>query len=179
MFKKLVYKIRKPCLLIVQREKNRLFFKALNLIAKNKKFKVFSPRKKGLRFYIENSRKTILVVEDGNKPRSLERKMAEFLKSSDVLIKPLHIKQIKTRATVIEYGLEQEADLSASDLSIKNGFTNLKLNYQGNSVPLWLTGEWKEKEIEKIISTVLVSLQLDVNLVDASQALKNLEKQKK
>ncbi len=167
-----------------------MFLRALSLLLENKPFVVFPPQKKKLEFYIKNSSQTIFVPgnqeklsssgqelsSSGQELSSSEQKVAKLLTTSDMLIKPVSTKQIKTKAAVAEYGVEQEANLCASDLSTKNGFTNLKLNYQGNSVPLWLTGNWSRREIEKIMGAVLVSLELDVNLVSASQALKNLEK---
>lgn len=176
MFKRLIYKIKKPYLLIAERDKNKLFFKTLKLVLKGKQFVVFPLDKKGLEFYIKNSKKTVFIPKNQEKLEPLEQKLAKLLTNSDVLIKACKTKKIKTKAIVVEYGFEREADLSVSDLSTRNGFTNLKLNYQGNTVPLWLGGKWSKKELKKVIKAILVCLQLEVNLVDASQTLKNLEK---
>ncbi len=178
MFEKLIYKIKKPYLFVAE-EKSKLALKAAQLLFKDKNVFVLGVGRKNKTFYVKNSKKTVFLLTE-EKFTPSQKEILKMLETSDTVIKPLSLKtKIETKARILEYGFEKHADLSASDLSQKEGFTNLKLNHKGNTIPLWLPGKWNKKETKVILGVILASLDFNFNLVKTSQALKGFEKQKK
>lgn len=74
---------------------------------------------------------------------------------------------------VLTFGLGEEADFTASDIKI-NGGTNFKINYGGNIVPVWLEERADKEQIRSILAAASVGTVLGLNLVEISQALKDL-----
>jgi len=177
MFKKIIYKIRKPYLFIPALHRHEFITKALRLLLKDKKARIVAPGRKRLSFYIKNSRKTILTIGDGQKKPS--KNILQGLRTGDVIVKPFQFKKIKAKAKTITYGWENEADLAATDFTKKDKATVLKLNYQGNSVPLRLKEPWSREEVGDLLGAALASLQAELNLVEVSQMLEKFEKRKK
>jgi UDP-N-acetylmuramyl pentapeptide synthase len=76
---------------------------------------------------------------------------------------------------VLSFGFEGKSDFYASDIKV-NGGINFKINYKGNSVPIWLEkSKWEEKIIEAL-AVVAVATVFGLNLVEISEALKTPDK---
>lgn len=76
---------------------------------------------------------------------------------------------------VLSFGFEGRSDFYASDIKI-NGGINFKINYKGNSVPIWLEkSKWEEKIIEAL-AVVAIATVFGLNLVEISEALKTPDK---
>jgi len=76
-------------------------------------------------------------------------------------------------AKFLTFGLQEGANFQATDLR-QNGGTNFKINYQGKIVPVWLVGSPTREEIYIVLAAAAVGVLLGLNLVEISQALKNL-----
>jgi len=76
----------------------------------------------------------------------------------------------KTKASIFTFGFQEGADFRATDVKL-NGGTNFKINYKGNSVPVWLEKPANDEEIYSALSAVVVGVIFNQNLVKISQAL--------
>ena len=74
------------------------------------------------------------------------------------------------RSNMLTFGLSNKADFRASD--IKDGM-NFKINYKGSFVPVWLKGVKGKEYVYAALSAICVGSIFGINLVDASQRLKN------
>lgn len=81
----------------------------------------------------------------------------------------------KTSAKILTFGFQEGADFQASDVK-QNDRTNLKINHQGNIVPIWLGGTFSQREIYSVLATVAVGTIFGLNLVEISQALTSVTK---
>lgn len=87
----------------------------------------------------------------------------------------------KSRSPVLTFGLYEPsittggADFQASDVHVlvltEESGTNFKLNYKGNIVPVWLKNLFGKEQIYSALCALALSTILDINLVQASQAL--------
>ncbi|EKD43902.1 MAG: hypothetical protein ACD_72C00078G0001, partial [uncultured bacterium] len=87
-----------------------------------------------------------------------------------------------TKAEVATYGFKEGADFHATDINIisdeKTNWPtglNFKLNFHGNTVPVFLPGAIAQHLIPSALSAFVVGHILGVNLIEASQALSKLE----
>lgn len=80
-----------------------------------------------------------------------------------------------SKAPVFTFGFQEAADFQASDININQRGTNFKINYQGNIVPVWLKNLFGKEQIYSALAGVCAGLALDINLVEASQALKRYQ----
>jgi hypothetical protein len=71
----------------------------------------------------------------------------------------------------LTFGFDEKADFYASDVKI-NGGTNFKINYKGNSVPIWLEQSRGEEQIPGVLATAAAATIFGLNLVEVSEALK-------
>jgi UDP-N-acetylmuramoyl-tripeptide--D-alanyl-D-alanine ligase len=85
----------------------------------------------------------------------------------------------KTKAKVITYGFNNDADVKISDYSLimnkdlcKIGMT-LRLEYQGSYVPLKLTGIFGQPQVYALAAGTAVGLALGLHLVAIAQSLEN------
>jgi len=76
--------------------------------------------------------------------------------------------------------LKIRAELQVSDIKMNGQGINFKVSYRGSIVPFWLitepgiTAEKAKLKIQDALALVAVGLAIDLNLVEISQALKNL-----
>ncbi len=70
------------------------------------------------------------------------------------------------------FGFQEKADFRVSDINL-NGGTNFKINFKGNIVPVWLEGVFGKEQIYSALAAVCLGTIFELNLVEASQALKN------
>lgn len=137
-----------------------------------------------LGFFVQNSKKPILVVNQTDEVSSKEiKKLSKNLLAKGSLLLNFDNQEIrglddKGLSSVITFGLLKDADLSVSDFLINEDeqFTNFKIDYDGNIVPVWLNGTLKKNEIYSILAAICCGLELDLNLVEISQSLKNFQK---
>lgn len=89
----------------------------------------------------------------------------------------------KSRAKVISYGLEPGADLRALELrysfetdSLANTLSglNFKLAHKGRAVPVYVPNVLSEAMVYAALAGAAVGLALDINLLEISQALRDL-----
>lgn len=107
------------------------------------------------------------------------KKLEKFLPSKAVLILNYddeELKEMREDAELKKYtfGFREEADFYASDIKI-NGGLNFKINYKGNTVPVWLESSFNKEHIYAALAASAVGEVLDLNLVEISQALKDYQ----
>jgi len=72
----------------------------------------------------------------------------------------------------LTFGFSESADFMASDVKT-NGGINFKINYRGNIVPVWLEKNGGKEIIYIALVAAAIGTNLDMNLVEISQTLKN------
>lgn len=75
-------------------------------------------------------------------------------------------------SNIINFGFHPAADFRASDVNT-NHVINFKANYKGSIVPVWLEGVAEEGKIYSALSAMAVGKIFDLNLIHATQAIKN------
>ncbi len=87
-----------------------------------------------------------------------------------------------TKAEVVTFGFKTGADLQATDINIilneKTAWPsglNFKLNYEGNIVPVFLSGAVATHLIPSALSAIAVGHILGINVVESANALRALE----
>lgn len=75
----------------------------------------------------------------------------------------------------LQYGLEQGAEVRASDIKISEKGTSFKLNHEGNTVPVWLKNLIGKRQIYSALITCSLGVEMGLNLVDITQSLKLYE----
>ncbi len=148
---------------------------------------ILNPKINGLTFFFKNSKKLILIVENTDEIKETT-KLIKMLPVETYLVlnyDEAEIRNLKkeTVSNVMTFGFWEGADLQATDIQIKEGLINFKLNYHGGFVPIWIklpTETKTEQEIEamgkEIVYPVLASASagiiIGLNLVEISQGLK-------
>ena len=113
-------------------------------------------------------RKVLICSYNLQKQLSLGRKKYLILNYDDD-----NIRKIKEydKAKIITFGFRADADFRASDVKI-NGGVNFKINYQGNTVPVWLEKPFGQEHIQAALAAAAVGEVLGLNLIDVSEALR-------
>lgn len=75
---------------------------------------------------------------------------------------------------ITNFGFQAGSDFQASDIKLNHG-TNFKLNYQGNTVPIWLDYLFGKEQIYSSLAAISVATIFNLNLVEISQALKSYQ----
>ena len=74
----------------------------------------------------------------------------------------------------IDFGFNDEADFKVSDANITNDAINFKLNFKGNSVPIWLKNDSHTNnadEIYNFLSIICAGNLLGLNIIEISESL--------
>ncbi len=71
----------------------------------------------------------------------------------------------------VGFGFSEEADFKVSDVNELEDSTNLKINYKGNTVPVWLKKLSGKDEIYIFLSAISVGILLGLNIVEISDSL--------
>lgn len=198
-FKKFIFLIERNPVVIVIGEDGLLLRKFASLAIKGKEgiliFGVdFKDCRKlnDLKLFLKKSKKPILsiapIVGDAGQENSEEKpilmdRISSFAKSMPaygyVLASFDHgmLRKIKgeSSARIISYGLQQGADLLASDINMGRTETNFKANYQGYTVPFWIKNISKKDEIYLILAVIGIGIAQGFNLVEISQFLKSFD----
>jgi hypothetical protein len=78
----------------------------------------------------------------------------------------------KTKETLI-FGIERKkADVYITDISVKEGGTNFKVNNNFNIIPFWVKKELKKKEVYSILPGLCIAKIMDLNLAEISHKVK-------
>ncbi|MEF8847420.1 MAG: Mur ligase family protein [Candidatus Paceibacterota bacterium] len=75
----------------------------------------------------------------------------------------------------LQYGLDEGAEVRASDIKVSEKGTSFKLNYEGNTVPVWLKNLVGKRQIYSALATCSLGVEMGLNLVDINQSLKVYE----
>jgi UDP-N-acetylmuramoyl-tripeptide--D-alanyl-D-alanine ligase len=86
------------------------------------------------------------------------------------------VREIKnsTNLKILTFGFQSGSDFRASDIKLNHG-TNFKLNYQGNTVPIWLDYLFGKEQIYSALAAISIATIFDLNLVEISQVLKSYQ----
>ncbi|MCX6761051.1 MAG: hypothetical protein NTZ84_03060 [Candidatus Nealsonbacteria bacterium] len=134
-----------------------------------------------VKFFLEKSSFPVLVLNQiGDISFEKIKTFAEAMSGQGFLIVNSNeeiIKQIKevSPVPVLSFGLEEKSDFYASDIKI-NGGINFKINYKGNSVPIWLEKSKWEEQTTGALAVVAIATVFGLNLVEISEALKTPDK---
>jgi len=79
-----------------------------------------------------------------------------------------------TKLKILTFGLQDRAKLKANNFKI-NGGTNFKINYKGNTIPIWLEKTFGKEQIYSALASCCVGIIFGLNLVEISEALKNYQ----
>lgn len=112
---------------------------------------------------------------------SLEEKafnLVDFLIKGTVVtdidsLKYLKDKESFDKINVVSVGFDDRATVWVSDINIGEE-TNFKINYEGNTVPVWIQKKLNKEEIQEIVLAVGTGLALEMNLVEISQNLSSI-----
>jgi hypothetical protein len=78
----------------------------------------------------------------------------------------------KTKET-LTFGIDRKrADMYITDISVKDGNTNFKVNNKLNIVPFWVKKELKKREIYSILPGLCVAKIMNLNLAEISYKVK-------
>jgi len=80
-----------------------------------------------------------------------------------------------SKAQILTYGFEENANLKTSDININKSETNFKINYEGSIVPFWLAKKMDKEEISNIMAVLLYGIVKKINLVEISQSLRDFK----
>jgi len=143
-----------------------------------------------LKFLIKNSSLPILVVTQvgdipfdkdffaGEREKTLAiRTLAKTMPAQGFLILNFDdetVREIKADAIAhsLTFGFQEGADFQATDIKLNSG-TNFKINYKGNTVPVWLEKLFGKEQVYSALGATALGIIFDLNLVEISQALKD------
>lgn len=195
---KLLFLIKKPRLIIVSENnrpprsraviqilKTRFRVKEVETvnwesILRNQILILASSQAPELGFFIQNSKKTILLLIDSQKTISSQtHKVLKKMRRQDIVVLNLgkeRVREVKRKYRVpfFTFGFKEKTDLKISDFQRNTEATNFKINLGGNVVPIWLMQRLERKDVINILSAISVSLQLGFNLIKISQILSSV-----
>lgn len=146
----------------------------------------------GLKFFLKRSKNPVLVAthlgeippdkyffSGRRKDTFCMRKLAEVLPARGFCILNLDDRATKeiegeTAAKVLTFGFQRKSDIAATDLNVTSEGINFKLNYEGYTVPFWLSNVSSKSSIYNALSSAGVATALGVNLVEVSQILRDI-----
>ncbi len=144
---------------------------------------------KECKFFVNNSSLSILIVtqiEDilsnmdfsaGGKEKTIEiEKLAKIIPVSGYLVLNFDDQALgeikdKTILKKLTFGFQEGGDFRATDFIEAEEGINFKINYKGNTVPIWLEKLFGEEQIYAALAAAAVGTILGLNLVEISQAL--------
>ncbi len=66
----------------------------------------------------------------------------------------------------VSFGFSEKADFKASDVNELEDSTNFKINYNGNTVPVWLKKLSGKSEIYNFLSAICIGSLLGLNIIE-------------
>jgi len=137
----------------------------------------------GIDYHIRNSEKVAIIISDLNDVgEEEETKIFNYLKNLSEKIsivfdfdnEKIKKRRFFWRENAFTVGFNEGADFKASDIKT-NGGTNFKINNKGKVVPVWLEKKAGKEEIFFSLFSTAVGSIFGLNLIEISQALKDLE----
>ena len=129
---------------------------------------------------VEHLVKEKRVLVEKTKPEGLV-----FLNRDD---NSVYVMKDKVKAQVLTFGFHDNSDLKATDIKVITKFPddidkqqvglNFKLSWQGSVVPVFLPGVLGQHQIYSVLVGVLVGLNLGMNIVEATTAIKDFKSPK-
>lgn len=191
IFNKLKFFWRKPKVILVAGKERKAAKEAIYQVLKShfrigKEILIFDADLKNkkeidkFKFLAEKSPLFVLAISrlaDNSEERKNIEELVKTLPPQSRLVLNFDDQQVreiesKADSEKMTFGFEEGADLRASDINL-NGDANFKINYKGNTVPVWLEKVYDKEQIYSVLAAVCVATILDLNLVETSQALKN------
>jgi len=131
---------------------------------------------KELDFFTKNASLSILVLNSFDSIEKAKR-LLNVLPISAHLIFNNDISSIQQLAKPLtcfklSYGLEQGAQLRATDFYPNGQGTHFKLNFKGNVLPVWLPQAFSKQTIYNGLVILAIAQILNLNLVETSSKLK-------
>lgn len=85
-----------------------------------------------------------------------------------------NLKKIKSALNykLFRVGFDQDSDFKITDMNVGKDVTNLKINFKGSIVPIWLSGVLEKEEVYCATSALCVLTILGINILEASENLK-------
>ena len=143
-------------------------------------FKTDIEKGKSFEFLLSKSKLPILVLAGTEIDFSKNEDVAKLIKSLSTGFLVLgpdnkYFREIKkeSKVGVFSFGFQEKADFWATDIKV-NSDTNFKVNYRGNIVPFWLRGVASNERIYSAVVAALIGELMGLNLVKASEALKEV-----
>ncbi len=178
MFK---FYLKKPFLIITDNEKIKEFL-----------FKIISP-------YFLVSEKRVFLLKPSVLILKPIKRIIFFIKHSKlpILIPDLNTKELRSYfppngylilnydkesfgkeviANIMTYGFEKGADFLITDLNFLNKEVNFKINYKGNVIPFWVKNIEEKNQVYDVVSAIVASFSLGLNLVEISKVFQIKEK---
>jgi len=146
--------------------------------------KIKNPKK--LNFWIKHSKTALLIINYifGLKNMPEEKERLEMLIEKMPSEKSVLIKNIDDRESLllksegikklITFGFNKRAAFQITDLKKSENGTTFKLNFAGNTLPVWVKEGISEKEIYSILAGICIGYILNINLIRITQSIKNL-----
>lgn len=73
----------------------------------------------------------------------------------------------------LSFGFLEEADFFASDQINTEEGISFKLNYKGNSVPIWIKNPFDKEKIYNVLAAICVGTISGLNIIEISEKIKN------
>lgn len=162
IFKRIIYFLRRPAVIVFD---GNSFFKELSSLLFKKEI-IFNIEKdiKFAKFLIKYSKSPVVVFFQNN---SLLEEL-DFQEKDIILLRNGFSKR-----KGVTFGEKENVDFNVSDVNITSQGINFKINYRGSTVPFWASGSFNEKDAEIIAGIAAVAVSRGMNLVEASQKIKD------
>jgi hypothetical protein len=150
-------------------------------------YSMVKPGKDDLGFVIRSSRFPVIVVADidggtldsEEKQKELTKiiELANRIKKEGVVVVNFDagiIRRMKSevKVQIISFGLQEGADILATDVNIDREGANFKISYYGYTVPFWIKNIAKQEDLYPVLAAIGAGIGSKLNLVEISQALK-------
>lgn len=184
----LIFSFKKPPVVIIFEPGAEFLIKAVSgILKKNKQILMICAdsnyKKENLEFLIKKSSLPMLVfLKKENETSGLENilGLAKILPQHGLVVSDkdfLDLRKIKGESLcrILTFGISGGADIFATDINFSEEGTNLKINYEGKTVPFWFRKKITDREISIILAAILISVLNGLNLVEISQILKKYD----
>ena len=197
-FEKIKFLVRKQKIVIICGKGKKTAQETIKLLLEKKFdlkkevliFEVNSKEIENYRFYITNSQLTVLVLThmgeiafnkdhftgEKEEGKEISKTISKFLSRVKLVLNydDETVRKIGelTNLQNLTFGFNEKADISVSNLKFNRGM-NFKVHFEGNWVPFWLEGTFGKEQIYAALSAVGVGKFFGINLIEASNVLKN------
>jgi len=199
-FSKIKFTFKKQKVVVITGSARKNTFNAVNQVLRSRLkigedvliFEAEDKKVSDYEFFLKNSKEPVLIVTNTIDIPSDSDFFAgerELIKNTRNMVKalPENVNLVlnfddetsrevgdSTKLKILTFGLQNRASLMASNFKI-NGGTNFKINYKGNTVPIWLKKTFGREQIYSALAACCVGVIFNLNLVEISEALKNYQ----